>query len=331
MGSSAVTGISVIIPNFNGRNLLAEILPSLVDALQDTKLPFEIIVSDDCSTDESVSYLQVNYPQVKILISEKNRGFAITINRGVFAAKYSHLLLLNSDVKLNPGYFQGLLRYFNREDTFGVMSRIIGWDDDIIQDGGKYPYFHGVKIKTSGNYVPIKDEPEPWLYTMYLSGANAFVSREKILELQGFDELFVPFYVEDYELSLRAWRMGWKCYYDHAAVCRHKVSVSIRSTNKRREIAIVYNRNKMYLHAIHLSQGKRFLWFLQLIPESLMRLLTLQMTWFGSLYRFLKNYGNVIRSRERFRQVAIGRKQLTVDEVIKQVDTSLKQKGIRLI
>ncbi len=331
MRPSAVSGISVVIPNYNGRDLLAEILPAVIDALQATSLPYEVIVSDDRSTDDSISFLHTNYHDVSVLTSEKNNGFALTMNKGIHASVYSHLLLLNSDVKLTNDYFKGLIRYFERTDTFGVMSRIIGWDDDIIQDGGKYPYFHGVKIKTSGNYIPVENEKEPWLYTMYLSGANAFVAREKIIELKGFDEIFSPFYVEDYELSLRAWRLGWKCYYDHDTVCRHKVSVSIRSTNKKKQIAVVYNRNKMYLHAIHLSGAKRFLWFLQLIPESILRLVTLQWTWFQSLYNFLKNYGKVIKSRNRFHEIAKGRELLSVGEVIRQVDAMLNQKEIKVI
>ena len=328
---SVVTGISVVIPNYNGRHLLAEILPAVIDALQATSLPYEVIVSDDRSTDDSVSFLRDNYTGTSVLTSEKNEGFALTMNKGIHATRYSHLLLLNSDVKLTKDYFKGLLRYFERADTFGVMSRIIGWDDDIIQDGGKYPYSHGVKIKTSGNYIPVKTEKDPWLYTMYLSGASAMVSREKILELQGFDKIFSPFYVEDYELSLRAWRLGWKCYYDHDTICRHKVSVSIRSANKKKQIAVVYNRNKMYLHAIHLSGGRRFLWFLQLFPESLLRLVTLQWSWFLSLYHFLGNYDRVIKSRKRFYEIAKGRKLLSVTEVIREVDSMLGREEIRVI
>src|SRR5262249_46425281 len=154
------------IPNYNGRYLLDQIISPLREALKNTTLPFEIIVSDDRSTDDSVSYLQSCHPLVRLLVNEKNLGFAPTINKGIFNAKYSHLLLLNSDVKLTPDYFSELFRYFDREDTFGVMGRIIGWDNDVIQDGGKYPYFHGLKIKTSGNYVPTEEKSNQWLYSM---------------------------------------------------------------------------------------------------------------------------------------------------------------------
>lgn len=323
-----VSGISIIIPNYNGRYLLEQTLPSVFGAAKNASLPFEIIVCDDCSSDDSVSFLQKEYPEIKLLINEANKGFSPTINTGIFNAQYSHVLLLNSDVKLTPNYFNGLLRYFEKPDTFGVMSKIIGWEDDKIQDGGKYPSFHGLKIKTSGNYLPVHKEEGQWLYSMYLSGANAFVDRQKLLLLGGFDELFAPFYVEDYELSLRAWRMGWKCYYDDFSVCRHKVSVSINSSNKKKNIKVIYNRNKMYLHAIHLNSFKRFQWFVQLTFESLAYLFMLRWSWLKSLRLFTKNYSKVIASRQRLFEAAGAKKLQTVKEVVNIVRDSVDKKEI---
>lgn len=323
-----VSGISIIIPNYNGRYLLEQTLPSVFAAAKNASLPFEIIVCDDCSSDDSTFFLQKEYPEIKLLINEANKGFSPTINTGIFNAQYSHVLLLNSDVKLTPNYFNGLLRYFEKPDTFGVMSKIIGWEDDKIQDGGKYPSFHGLKIKTSGNYLPVHKEEGQWLYSMYLSGANAFVDRQKLLLLGGFDELFAPFYVEDYELSLRAWRMGWKCYYDDFSVCRHKVSVSINSSNKKKNIKVIYNRNKMYLHAIHLNSFKRFQWFVQLTFESLAYLFMLRWSWLKSLRLFTKNYSKVIASRQRLFEAAGGKKLQTVKEVVNIVRDSVDKKEI---
>src|SRR5689334_3879770 len=107
MANPAVSGISVVIPNYNGRYLLAEIIPSLLEALKNAGLPYEIIVSDDQSMDDSISFLQSSFPQIKIIANEVNQGFSPTINKGIYASQYSHLLLLNSDVKLTPSYFPG--------------------------------------------------------------------------------------------------------------------------------------------------------------------------------------------------------------------------------
>jgi len=322
-------GISVIIPNYNGSQLLNEILPSVTQALFATGLPNEIIISDDCSTDDSVKMMAENYPEIILIESTTNKGFSPTINKGIFASKYEYLLLLNNDVKLEADYFKPLLRYFELPDTFGVMGRIIGWNDNRIQDGGKYPEFHGAKIKTSGNYIPVSDTHNGHMYSMYLSGANALVSGEKLIQLGGFDELFAPFYVEDFELSLRAWRLGWKCYYEHEAICRHKLSVTIKSKNKKKYINRIYYRNKMYLHAIHLEGIELFFWYLQLFPEIAIRLLSGRFYFLQSVTDFLSTLKKMKASKSAFNQLASAKgKLISFKETVKAIQQSLSEKNI---
>ncbi len=317
-------GISVIVPNYNGSKLLLETLPFLYEALHNIKLPYEVIISDDHSTDDSVLQIKQHFPAIKLLENETNCGFAITINKGIFAAQYDFLLLLNSDVKLSINYFETLLPYFNEPDTFGVMGRIIGWNDEVIQDGGKYPSFHGVKIKTSGNYIPLQPEPDQRLFSMYLSGANAFVSRQKLMELGGFDEIFSPFYVEDFELSLRAWRLGMKCYYDHYAVCRHQTSSTIKNKSSKEYIKKIYYRNKLFVHAIHLEGAKLFLWYLQLLAESLMHLVLGRFWTVKSLEMFFKSHKAINTSRLKFQQLAKEKNiSLSVAAVVDKILISL--------
>lgn len=323
-------GISVVIPNYNGRQLLEHIVPPLLIALRNTALAFEVIISDDASQDDSVLLLQTHYPSFKLICNKQNMGFSPTINKGIFASKYDYVLLLNSDVKLSPDYFKPLLRYFDREDTFGVMGRIVGWEDEVIQDAAKYPAFHGAKIKTSGNYYLKNPGPNDWLNSMYLSGANAFVDREKLLMLGGFNEIFAPFYVEDFELSLRAWRMGWKCYYDHTAVCRHQVSTSIKTKNSKNFINTIYYRNKMFMHAMHLKGLSKFLWYIQLIPEVLIHFFTGRFYYFKSLKLFFSGYEKMQASMVHFNELAKNnhKKLLGVREVVQQVLDTLKDKII---
>ena len=326
---SAIAGISVIIPNYNGEGLLPQVLPTVFVALNNSKVPSEVIVVDDCSTDRSVQLLHEKFPGVKIVQNKVNSGFSVTSNKGISSAKYDWVLLLNSDVKLGPDYFEPLLKYTERSDVFGVMGRILGWEDDKIQDGAKYPFFHGVKIKTSGNYL-LKNEEEMTngLYSMYLSGANAFMNKNYFLATGGFNELFSPFYVEDFELSLRAWRLGYTCYYDHNAICRHKTSATIVSGNKKESIKKIYNRNKMYLHAIHLSSTKRYLWFLQLFFESIIQLIALKKYYIKALFLFLSSYKKVVKSRDELQSLAKDRDLLPVNKVVDKILNSIQEKEV---
>jgi GT2 family glycosyltransferase len=321
--------VSVVIPNYNGKHLFEQTLPPLFDALKNALLDYEVIVVDDCSTDNSVDFLQQSFPQVRVIRNEVNLGFSPTINRGIRAATKDLVHLLNSDVKLLPDYYVHLLPYFQQDDTFGVMGRIVNWDDDGIQDGAKLPTFQGAKIKTFKNYLPSETPFEKGILTMYLSGAEALVDKRKLLTLGGFDELFAPYYIEDYELSLRAWRMGWKCYYEHMSVCRHKTSSSIRSKSRKRQIQTVYYRNKIFLHAIHLPQSQMILYYPQLLMECLVRLISFRFHYLQSIFLFLRDREKCKVSRARFEALlATSETRQSLQQVASGIQQSLNRSVI---
>ena len=324
--NSATWGISVVIPNFNGAQLFPQTLPPLFAALNRAGIPNEVLIVDDCSTDDSVESLQQNFPQVTVLKGEVNQGFSPTINRGIRAARFDLVFLLNSDVKLKEDYFVHLIPYFDRSDTFGVMGQIVNWEDDRIQDGAKLPTFQGAKIKTFKNFLPSETPVQGGLYTMYLSGAETLVSREKLLQLGGFDEIFAPYYIEDYELSLRAWRLGWKCYYEHNSVCRHKTSSSIKSKSRKKHIQTIYYRNKMFLHAIHLSSFQMALYYPQIFLECLIRVASFRFHYVKSIILFFKQREKCKESRLRFEEVSgkVGT-NLPLGEVAEKIVRSLNR------
>lgn len=319
-------GISVVIPNYNGATLFPETLPNLFKALQRSGVRYEVIIVDDCSTDNSVELLEREYPQVKIVKSAVNQGFSPTINKGIKEALFDMVFLLNSDVKLEPDYFVYLIPYFEKSDTFGVMGQIVNWDDDRIQDGAKLPTFQGAKIKTFKNFLPSETPVQGGLYTMYLSGAETLVSKEKLLQLGGFDEIFAPYYIEDYELSLRAWRLGWKCYYDHRSMCRHKTSSSIKSKARKQHIQTIYYRNKMFLHAIHLTSLQMAIYYPQILFECLVRVVSFRFHYVNSIRLFFKEHAKTRKSKKRFEELAakVGT-NLSLGQVAKKIGDSLNR------
>jgi GT2 family glycosyltransferase len=319
-------GISVVIPNYNGVTLFPQTLPPLFAALKRSLLPYEVIIVDDCSTDDSVALLTRDYPEVRVIVNKVNRGFSPTINTGIREAVYDLVLLLNSDVKLEPDYFVYLIPYFESADTFGVMGQIVNWDDDRIQDGAKLPTFQGAKIKTFKNFLPSETPVQPGLLTMYLSGAETLVSKEKLKLLGGFDEIFAPYYIEDYELSLRAWRLGWKCYYDHRSVCRHKTSSSIKSKSRKQHIQTIYYRNKMFLHAIHLSSFQMMFYYPQIFFECLVRVVSFRFHYVNSIKLFFHGRRKCKESKRRFEELAakVGT-NLTLAQVAKKIGDSLSR------
>ena len=325
-----IAGISVVIPNYNGVELLPQILPPAEAALQATLLPYEIIVVDDASTDQSVSLLQQQFPSVRIEAINLNGGFSKTANRGIAAAKYPWVLVLNSDVKLTPTYFEQLLPYCKYENILGVSGQIVGWDNDAIQDGGKYPVFQGAKIKTSYDFVPTGPITTASYPCFYLSGANAFINRATFLSIGGFNEIFSPFYVEDTELSLRAWRLGYASYYEHRAVCRHRTSSTLGNPAKRKQVERVYNRNKYLLHAIHLNGIYLFSWIVQVKVELFFRLITFRWRAIGSWIDFLKLWSAVLKSRSNLRRLAADKKPVKVATIFLFIQQRLQELSVTL-
>jgi GT2 family glycosyltransferase len=320
--------ISIVIPNYNGSKLLATYLPFTFAAANNAGVAYEVIVVDDASADDSVAFLQEHYPQVKVLVNAQNSGFSYTCNQGIAAAQHELILLLNSDVKLMPGYFEQQFKYFEADDTFGVMGRIIDMDGDRIQDAARMPKFNGLKLKTNFFYYTNNDTDR--LYTFYLSGANALIDAAKLKEIGGFYELFSPFYCEDMELSIRAWKLGWKCYYEHQSVCRHQVSATTRGLKKPKWIKSTYYRNRFYMHALHLNGLALLGWYIQIsLIDLLPKLLVGQLWIWDSYIQLFKNSSLIKQYKERLAGLmAKHGSRRTIFDVVNEIKRTINNKDI---
>jgi len=244
-------GISVIIPNFNGQELLSRNLPTVIQSLQGIS-PSEIIVVDDASTDDSVQFLTHHYPQVIVIRNPHNRGFGASVNEGVTHARFDLVLLLNSDVQPDDNYIRSSIKFFEKEDTFGVMGAIRDGDSGKVMEGVKYPLIKisGLKYKDIRG-VSIERCPDS-TYTFYLCGGNALLDKDKYLKLGGMLEVYHPFYQEDVDLSVRAWLSGWKSYYNSEASCSHQTSSTIKRYFSKEYISSVSKRNRLIISHLYL-------------------------------------------------------------------------------
>ena len=320
-------GISVVIPNYNGKYLLEANLPALYEALRLASVPYEIIVPDDASTDDSLVFLRKEFPEVIRVKNVKNQGFSPNINTGIKIAQYELVFLMNSDVKLVGDYFTPQFYLFQAPDTFGVMGRIIGYDNDVIQDAAKRQETNVLKISANDNVIP-SDINQKFFPSFFLSGANSLIDRKKLLLLNGFDEIYAPFYGEDLDLSLRAWRVGWKCYYQHNSICRHPDSVTIKKYNKRKKIKIISYRNRLLFHAIHLSGFEAASWSVWIRLQMTCKAVLLKTTFATAFFQFLKFKSRIIESRKAI--AALGSLTGVLNshrEVYRQVASEQMNKG----
>ena len=206
-----VKKISVIIPNYNGKNLLAENLPKVIKNCPNC----EIIIVDDASSDDSVKYVTKNFPEIKIIINGRNLGFAKTANRGVKESKGELVALINSDVAPRKNSVISVIPYFEDPDVFAVgLCDLSHERNRIVKRGRGGAKFNRGFVEHFAISVK-KGE------TFWVSGGSGIFDRRKFLELGGFDSIFAPFYWEDIDLSFRAWRKGYKCIFEPDAQADH--------------------------------------------------------------------------------------------------------------
>ena len=310
--------ISVVIPNYNGRHLLQQNLESVVSALKNSKALFEIIVIDDASSDGSAQFVKQAYPDITLIINDVNCGFSVSCNKGIAVANNELILLLNTDIQLPIDYLSRQFKYFEKADTFGVMAKIIGFKDGQIQDTARHVSRSGFKIKTN-QFFHVKDESF-WCPTAYLSGANALIDAHKLKEMGGFDEIFSPFYGEDLDLGLRAWRLGWKCYYQPQCSCLHDHSSTTKNYKTRNWVKAIFFRNRFAVHAIHLNTNELVGWFLQIFFTDFMIL------WLGFKFYFYKSLGMFLNMRH-----SIGKSRKKLEVLMAVYESNISVRDIRVI
>ena len=251
--------LSVLIPNYNGAALLEENLPFTFRALENCGCSWELLVADDASTDTSCRFLEENYPEIRLIKAEKNLGFSGNCNRGAAFCRGEWMLLLNSDVKLDPDYLKTLLPFTGEKGIFSLGGSIFPDGPGSIMDGGKFPAWKGSMLQTTLNFLPVSGTGNAFP-SLFLSGAASLMHCASFRELGGFQELFNPYYFEDAEIAIHAWRRGWKSLFIPEARCFHRISSTIAASARKQAVQRVARRNKLLLHEIHLGGWRRLFW-----------------------------------------------------------------------
>ncbi|MFP3897445.1 MAG: glycosyltransferase family 2 protein [Anaerolineales bacterium] len=210
--------VSVIIPNWNGWELLCPCLDSLQEQVY---RDFEIIVVDNGSTDGSVSKLRKKYPWVRTLPLTENKGYSGGCNAGIRRAKGDLLVMLNNDTEVDTQWLAALVDAADRHPKAGSFaSRIMIHDaPHIIHSAGDLYRRDGTSDSRGvwTEYAPPYDEES---YVFGGCGAAVAYRREMLRDIGLFEEAFFM-YCEDVDLSWRAQIAGWKCVYVPQAVLYH--------------------------------------------------------------------------------------------------------------
>lgn len=261
--------VSIVIPTYNGKALLGKNLPPLLAAVANHSAPVEVIVVDDASSDETIQFLKESFPQVIVLRNHENLGFAETMNLGISTAKNEIVLALNNDILVGNDLFAHALDWFEDPAVFSVTPDMIDPRDRKSQ---AIPRIKAGVCWFQTRYLQRRDLPtlEGEIPVFYGSGGASFYDREKLCFLGGFDPIYHPFYIEDIDLSYRAWKTGWKCLMEPRTTVYHETSSTIRSLHKKRKIKFIGDRNRTLFLWLNITDPLLVLRYLLFLPFSLL-------------------------------------------------------------
>ncbi len=256
--------VSVVIPTYNGLSLLAKNLPPLLAALAGHAASVEIIVVDDAGNDDTPVFLREHFPNVTVIVNASNLGFAKSVNKGIFASRHEIVLALNNDVTVTVDLLAKALNWFHDPLVFSVTPNMVdqrhGKSQAITRLKPGICWFNALHLQPS-DLGDLQGE----IPLFFASGGASFYDREKLILLGGFDPIYHPFYVEDLDLSYRAWKAGWKCLMEPGTIVYHETSSTIGSLHKKRKIKFIGDRNRtlfLWLNITDVSMITRYFLFL---------------------------------------------------------------------
>lgn len=217
--SKGTLSASIVIPNYNGEELLRKSLPLVIKAKENSNNKIkEIIVVDDASIDKSIEVLKKEFPAVSVVKHKINRGFAASVNTGARSSRGDLVVLLNSDVFPDDDFLVPTFKHFKNDSVFAVSlhEKGYGWAKGRFADG--------FIVHEAGRESKRVHE------SFWASGGSAVIRRSLWMKLGGMDEKLFKFYWEDVDLSYRAQKRGFKVLWEPKAkvVHKHESVVSLR-------------------------------------------------------------------------------------------------------
>ncbi len=234
--------ISIIILNYNQLKVTCEFLES---AKQLTYPNYEIILVDNASEENPMEYVSKNFPDVRVIVNDKNHGFTGGNNIGMKAAKGSFYFIVNNDTEIGGDLLEKLLEPFYEDPDVGMVSPKIKFyhNPDTIQYAGftKVNPFTG-RNRAVGSLEKDEGQHNTPGYTNYAHGAAMLVKQEVIDKVGMFPEHFFIYY-EELDWSAHTRRAGFRIFYQPTAEILHKESITMGKESAIK--AYYHNRNRI--------------------------------------------------------------------------------------
>ena len=229
--------LAIVILNWNGKKLLEQFLPSVIQHSSGA----DIYIADNASTDDSIAFIKSNYPSISVIQNKKNDGFAKGYNEALKVVEADVFCLLNSDVEVTKKWLNPIINTFKEHDNTAIIQpKILDYNKKEyfeyagaaggFMDKYGYPYCRGRIFQTlekdQGQY---NDASE----IFWASGACFFIKSIVFKELRGFDEFFFA-HMEEIDLCWRAKNLGYSIKYIGDSKIYHVGGATLKNTNPKK-------------------------------------------------------------------------------------------------
>jgi GT2 family glycosyltransferase len=316
---------AVVILNYNGKNHLERFLPSVINNSQDC----DIIIADNCSTDDSVAYIKNNFPLLKLIHIPRNEGFSKGYNIALSQVKAEFYILLNSDVEVSEGWIQPIIDLLeNNSEIAACQPKILSYLDkthfEYAGAGGGfidilgYPFCRGrifEKIEEDkGQYNDVKQ-------VFWASGACLFIKAEVFHEIGGFDDYFFA-HMEEIDLCWRINHAGYKIFYNGNSTVYHLGGGTLSKENPKKTFLNFRNNLLMLLKN---SSSKELIWKIpiRILLDFIAALKFLLFDTKEDFVALLKAYGEFYKQYWKYNSI---RKK--IPKIIKNQDLKIIYPGI---
>ena len=204
--------LAIVILNWNGKDFLKKFLPSVVTFSKDAK----IIVADNASSDDSIVFLQSNYPEIQIIVNESNGGFAKGYNDALKQIDSDLYLLLNSDIEVTENWLEPLLKVMKDPSVAGCQPKILAYNNkDYFEHAGAsggyldHNYFPFCRGRILNKFEKDEGQYDGQTEIFWATGAAILIRAELFHRVNGFDEAFFA-HMEEIDLCWRIKKLGYK-------------------------------------------------------------------------------------------------------------------------
>jgi GT2 family glycosyltransferase len=251
--------IAVVILNWNGKALLEQFLPSVIRYT--THADVELVVADNGSTDDSITFLQTVYPQISRIVLSVNYGFAGGYNKALKEVNAEYYVLLNSDVEVTDGWLLPVINHLdNNKDIVAAQPKILAQRNKAYFEyagaSGGFLDKYGYPFCRGRIFMHVEEDKEQYdepVDVLWATGACLFIRSKDFFEAGGFDASFFA-HMEEIDLCWRLNCRGKRIVCLPSSVVYHIGAATLEKENPRK--TFLNFRNNLIMLYKNLPQEK---------------------------------------------------------------------------